>query len=199
MGKIQLKNQKFGRWTVISKVEDSKLLWVCKCSCGNTKNVRYQSLLHGISKSCGCLHKELASKANKTHGGSKTRLYSIWYDMRRRIYNVKNKEYHNYGGRGIKICKEWLKYEVFRDWALSNGYTDVLSIERKNFNGNYCPKNCTWIPMNEQGLNRRGLVLYKGENQKTAGLRLGGSKGLIADRIKKLGWTKKRAFNTPVS
>ena len=181
----------------MSKVENSKLLWVCKCKCGNIKDIRYPSLLHGISKSCGCLRKELASINNKTHGDSKTRLYSIWYDIKRRIYKVNNKEYHNYGGRGIKICKDWLKYEKFREWALGNGYTDILTIERKNYNGNYYPKNCTWIPMSEQCLNKRGLVLHKGENQKNAGLRLGGSPTLVRDRIKKLGWSKYKAYNTP--
>lgn len=199
MGKIQLKGKKFGRWTVILKSDTSEIKWLCKCSCGISKEIRYQSLLYGISKSCGCLRKELASINNKTHGDSKTRLYSIWFGIKKRIYNIKNKEYHNYGGRGIKICKEWLKYENFREWALNNGYTDMLTIERVNYNGNYCPKNCTWIPMNQQGLNRRGLVLNKGETQKGAGLRLGGSPTLVRDRMKKLKWSKNKAYNTPAN
>ena len=192
--KLNLEGKSFGRWTVISRSHD--LLWLCECSCGIMKEVNYQNLFHGVSKSCGCLHKELASAANKTHGDSKTRLYSIWSGIKKRILNKNDCEYHNYGGRGITICDDWLKYENFKNWAIPNGYKDDLSIERIDFNKNYCPKNCCWIPMSEQGLNRRGLVKYKGETQKRAGIRLGGSGTLVRDRIVKLGWPKKRAFTT---
>lgn len=135
----------------------------------------------------------------RNHGESKTRLCGIWYGIRKRIFNPNDCEYRNYGGRGIKICKEWLIYVNFRDWALKNGYEDTLTIERKNFNKGYYPSNCTWIPMNQQGLNRRGLIIYKGENQKQAGIRLGGSPTLVRDRIKRLKWSLERAYNTPAN
>lgn len=139
----------------------------------------------------------MIKKRGKNHGESKTRLCKIWYGIRKRIYYKKDKEYHNYGGRGIKLCAEWQNYLSFKEWALNNGYKDNLTIERKNFNKDYCPENCTWIPMNQQGLNRRGLIMYKGENQKQAGLRLGGSPTLVRDRIKKLNWPKKKAYEIP--
>jgi hypothetical protein len=198
---INLKNKIFGRWKVLSFSKTDKngtRFWLCKCKCGTIRDVRYQALIKKMSQSCGCLHKELASKANKTHGETKTRLCQIWYGIRKRIFNPNDCEYHNYGGRGIKLCKEWQEFIPFKKWALNNGYKDNLSIERKDFNGNYCPKNCSWIPMREQGLNRRGLVMYKRENQKHAGMRLGGSPTLVRDRIKRLGWSKKKAYNTSV-
>jgi len=197
--KIDLTNKVFGRWLVLSfsrTKETGSRLWICKCLCGTTKEVSYTSLVHGVSKSCGCLHKELASKANKTHGESKTRLYNIWFGMKKRIFNKKDGEYHNYGARGIKLHKEWIQFVPFRDWAIQNGYKDNLSIERKDPNKNYCPINCSWIPMNEQWKTKRNLILYKGETQKHAGLRLGGSPTLVRDRMKILKWSKKKAFTT---
>lgn len=196
---INTKRKIFGRWRVVDTETNDNRFWLCKCLCGTQRNVRYQALFYGISKSCGCLHKELASKANKTHGESKTRLYSIWSGIKKRIFDKKNQDYHNYGGRGITLSKRWLKYESFKKWAIKNGYKDNLSIERKNFNQGYASSNCIWIPMNAQWINRRGLIKYKGENQKHAGLRLGGSPTLVRDRINRLSWSKKKAYTTPLS
>lgn len=191
----------FGRLTVLSfhsNLSPKVKFCLCKCSCGTTLEIRYHSVLDGNTQSCGCLHRELISKQMKTHGDSKTRLYGIYAGIRKRIFYEKDREFKNYGGRGITLCKSWLKYENFKKWAVSNGYRDDLTIERRNFNGNYCPQNCTWIPTGQQGLNRRGLILYKGETQKQAGIRLGGSPTLVRDRIR-LGWTKKKAYETPAA
>ena len=99
-------------------------------------------------------------ECNITHGGSKTRLYRIWKQMRFRCFCVTNPTYKHYGARGITICDEWSDFAVFREWALSNGYTDELSIERKDVDGNYCPENCSWIPRNEQARNTRNCKHY---------------------------------------
>ena len=82
---------------------------------------------------------------NIKHGGKGARLYTIWVNMKQRILNSKNKAYKNYGGRGITICDEWLEFIPFRDWALSNGYAENLTIDRKDPNKSYYPKNCQWI------------------------------------------------------
>lgn len=91
-------------------------------------------------------------------GESKTRLYRIWSGMIRRCKDHKFKDFHNYGGRGITVCDEWMNiFSVFKEWAINNGYVDTLTIERKDVNGNYEPKNCSWIPMSEQSKNRRNV------------------------------------------
>lgn len=99
--------------------------------------------------------------AIRTHGESRTRLYRLWKDMRRRCGNSNRTDYELYGGRGIKVCDEWNEYEVFRDWALQNGYKDQLSIERINFDGNYEPSNCEWIELKDQAKNTRQNVFIE--------------------------------------
>ena len=91
----------------------------------------------------------------KTHGGSKTRLYKAWNSMIARCETTSQTSFKDYGGRGIRVCDEWHDFEVFREWAVSNGYEDGLSLDRKNNNGNYEPQNCRWITKKEQANNRR--------------------------------------------
>lgn len=104
-----------------------------------------------------------------THGGSDTRLYHIWHGMRSRCNTPTVFGYEYYGGRGIKVCSEWENsFEIFREWALSHGYDDTLTIDRKDTNGDYTPDNCQWITQTEQTQNRRSrcttvMYTYKGE------------------------------------
>ena len=133
----------------------------------------------------------------RTHGESKTRLHNIWSHMKRRCKNPKNHAYPRYGGRGIKVCDEWNEsYIAFSKWARKNGYSDLLSIDRINNDGDYEPKNCRWTTCTEQGKNTRVNILYKGEVAKDASIRLGGNVHLVASRIG-LGWSKEKAFTTP--
>ena len=136
--------------------------WLCKCSCGKEKIVNYNRVKNNVIKSCGCLQKEIAFKLLKKHGESNTRLYRIWLGIKGRCYNKNKDTYKFYGGRGIKVCNEWLlKYNNFKDWAISKGYEDNLTLDRIDVNGNYCPENCRWITRKDQSNNTRRNFLLK--------------------------------------
>ena len=95
---------------------------------------------------------------HKKHGMSNTRIYQIWADMKDRCFNENNKFYKRYGGRGITVCDEWSHdFQTFYDWAISNGYSDNLTIDRKDNDGNYEPSNCRWSTQHEQSMNKKHL------------------------------------------
>lgn len=108
-------------------------------------------------KSCGCAREKLIGETTLKHGDNRSRkrhgnphpLYSIWSGMKARCSNNKSKAYKWYGGKGVQVCKEWLEYLNFKEWALANGYKIGLSIDRVDSNGNYCPENCQWITREE--------------------------------------------------
>ena len=130
--------------------------WLCKCSCGKEKIVRRSHLISGGVSSCGCQKPIKCGNASRKHGvwAKNKRIYKIWECMNRRCYNEQNPNYPWYGGKGVTVCEEW-KNDIlsFYTWAISSGYTDELTIDRINCNGNYEPANCRWIPFKEQCLN----------------------------------------------
>lgn len=153
-----LTGQKFGRLTVVKRAENSKsnkTRWECICDCGNELITVGAQLKNGRTKSCGCLQKELLSKRVRTHGMTNERLYGIWCGIKQRCFNPNIDAYKNYGGRGITMCDEWFNdFSKFQKWALKNRYSDDLTIERKDVNGNYEPSNCCWTTRKMQSRNR---------------------------------------------
>ena len=207
---LELTGKRFGRLVVISREPSLKISerhtvcrWLCQCDCGNTIVTRSGNLSNGCTRSCGCLQKELTAKRATTHGMSKNRLYTTWLNMRRRCNDPNFGEYRNYGGRGIKVCKEWnLSFEAFKNWALKSGYQDNLTIERKNVNDNYCPNNCCWITRKEQGYNKTtsSFLTYNNETKTIAEwAECSGMKyDTLFNRIKYLNWPIEKALTQPV-
>lgn len=164
-----LVGQKFGRLTVISfnGRKNGRYLWNCKCECGNDCVVEGHRLKTEGTRSCGCLRKE----TNTKHGDYKSRLYKIYTSMKYRCSCPTDSGYKNYGGRGIKVCDEWLQdFHNFKEWALNNGYDEnaprgQCTIDRIDVNGNYEPSNCRWITNFEQQSNKRNNthIEYQGE------------------------------------
>lgn len=120
---------------------------VCECECGTVRAIRVSHLICGRVNSCGCLNGE-------RHGDSETKLYRCYKSMQDRCLRKKCSAWKHYGGKGIKICQEWIdSFAAFREWALSHGYKDGLTIERKDNSRGYEPENCCWIPHADQGKN----------------------------------------------
>ena len=162
MAVYKLEGKQFGRLTVIkragSDTSRKNAIWECKCKCGNVIFVRTCHLTSKHTQSCGCLKKETVNEGQfkKIHGQSNTRLYRIRRNMIDRCYNHKNQKYLIYGGRGIKVCDEWLNsFDAFYKWAIAHGYNDSLTIDRINGDGNYEPLNCRWATYSEQNKNRK--------------------------------------------
>lgn len=169
---------KFGRLTPIRKDGHNKYgdaLWECVCDCGKHSSVRTTDLLRGRTTSCGCYARDVcirrSTKHNGSHRGNQEKLYRIWNDMKRRCSKKNRADYERYGGRGISVCDDWeSSYEIFRDWALSNGYSDGLSIDRIDNDKGYSPDNCRWVTLARQANNKRNnrIVDVNGEKMTLA-------------------------------
>ena len=159
--------QRFGELTATGEVErtDKGKLWVCRCDCGKLKSASSTDLMSGRVKTC-CTHStKLAvetarallqgKRKNPVGLGAGTKLYRAWRSMKSRCLNPLDKAYPGYGGKGVKVCEEWMEFIPFRVWATSHGFAGHLSIDRIDPFGDYTPSNCRWITMREQARNKR--------------------------------------------
>lgn len=139
--------------------------WKCRCECGTVSIVYANSLANGHTKSCGCLKKEKAIEIGRRaiHGEATRSRYSTeyqaWRNLKQRCLNSKYRDYHNYGGRGIKVCDRWK--ESFTNFLQDMGKKPFkeYSLDRIDVNGDYTPANCRWTSSKEQMANRR-INLY---------------------------------------
>ena len=207
MGKrIDLTGQRFGRLTVDSAAHtDSRQeqFWLCRCDCGRETVVSGYKLRSGHTKSCGCLQKEHRAEGfHKSHNQTDSRLYVIWCNMKRRCYSKKCYEYHAYGGKGVRVCAQWIHdFLAFYQWAISNGYNDSLTLDRIDVNGNYSPTNCRWVTAAQQALNRTDnhLITAFGRTQtiKEWSNESGIKYDTIERRINAYQWDAERAVSQP--
>lgn len=152
-----LEGERFGRLVAIrplSKRVDNRVVWLSQCDCGEFAETPASLLVSGTTQSCGCLAKELSSQRKTTHGMSQSPEYSSWRSMRKRCTDPNHVAFSSYGGRGIKVCPEWLKsFETFFcDMGPLPGLN--FSIDRRDNDGDYTPTNCRWADKSTQQLNR---------------------------------------------
>lgn len=208
---LDLLNKRFGRLIVIKRFDNNiygKSRWLCKCDCEKITIVQGVHLCDGQTKSCGCLlreHAKIMGLKNIQHGhkrmGKKTKLYDVWGSLIQRCTNPNSKQWKDYGGRGITVCKRWLKFEYFnedmrKDWRFG------LQIERRNNDEGYCEENCYWATRREQNRNKRNnrLLDLNGKIQCVTvwSQEMNLSIQTILWRINN-GWPTEKALLTPVA
>jgi hypothetical protein len=161
MKRIDLAGQRFGRLIVVEfSGLDSwhEANWRCRCDCGKEKVIPGSKLRLGNTKSCGCMKAERIGNSRRTHGRTGTSEYRTWRAMRERCASPNNKDFKDYGGRGIKVCVRWEKFENFL--ADMGPRPKGRSLHRVDNNGLYEPENCKWETWTEQARNRRPRKFY---------------------------------------
>ena len=170
---IDESGKSYGKWTVLHiAYKRSHVFWWCRCECGKEKAVSGNELRSSGSTGCrGC--------SSVTHGFTRNGYipaeYNVYKKMIGRCFNQRNKDYHNYGGRGISVCKRWL--ESFVAFLDDMGYrpSPKHTIERVNNNGDYCKDNCVWLPLALQARNTR----------KNIWIELDGEQMILADWLRR--------------
>ena len=195
-----LTGTRFGRLVVIERANDyispsgrKVVRWKCRCDCGNCIEVSVVHLRQGDTVSCGCFGKQRRAegKLEKSHGCSRTRIYHLFQNMKYRCQNPNASNYTTYGGRDIRVCDEWAGprgFELFYEWAIRSGYSDDLTLDRIDVDGDYTPENCRWADSETQHNNTQNSVklTYDGKTMTAAqwAREIGVDRHTIYDRLK---------------
>ena len=201
---IDISSRRFGKLLALKRSgvgSQGNVTWICKCDCGNTITKESKTLRAGDTISCGCYFLEIAAKKGrlrKTHGKTNTRTYQVWSNMKGRCFNKDNEKFFYYGGRGITVCKRWMKFSNFL--ADMGEAPDHMTLDRKDVNGNYELSNCHWATQKYQQNNRRnnkritfnGKTLTLSQWEESIGI----SQDKLQCRLRR-GWSADRALSTP--
>lgn len=147
----------------------SKFMWLCACTCGTETVVRDNNLRQGKVESCSCLRRQLTSERNTKHGFGSTPEAQAWRDMKKRCLNPEDKNYHNYGGRGITVAAEWVDDFLCFLSDVGSRPNPKSTLDRVDNSKGYCPGNVRWVSMQRQQRNKRvNLLVAVGGVTKTA-------------------------------
>lgn len=197
--------ERHGRLVCLGKDPDKDYrYYLYKCDCGNIKSIIEYNVKRGATTSCGCylIANRLNGNCHRTFGYSHTRIDNIYKTMISRCYYPTNNRFNIYGARGIVVCDEWKNDKTkFFEWAFKNGYSEKLTIDRIDPNGNYCPENCRWVDYSAQANNKTNnhRETINGETHTIAEWsRISGiAQATIGNRLRS-GWTPKDAVFKPL-
>lgn len=202
MNIIDISGQRFGRLTVLSYAGKNK--WECRCDCGATTTAQSCHLRQQRKKSCGCLARETTIARNKSNANpdkdTQTPEYNAWSQMKARCYNVKNKKFHLYGGRGITVCEAWR--DSFKTFLSDVGRrpSRLHSLERLDNSRGYSPENVAWKTDHDQTRNTRRNIVLKHDGKvmvlRDWALASGINYYTLRHRIN-AGWPLAKALTTP--
>lgn len=200
---IDLTGHKYNRWTVLKLLpyDRTQTYWLCQCACGTLKEVEGYNLKMGKSKSCGCIRDKINTEHFKTHGLSGSKEHRAWTHMKDRCNNPNDKGYPHWGGRGITVCKRWMKFENFLK-DMGSAPSPKHSIDRIDNDKGYSKKNCRWATYKQQGNNKRNNVpplTYNGQTK----TQVDWAEMLKIDRRTlwmrlRSGWSVEKTLSTPV-
>ena len=200
VGRLQLLELR--RALVGRKIVFRHRAWLCRCDCGNVRQILENALARGTSQSCGCLSRELLAKRSRTHGMTKTPTHRSWANMIKRCTVPSANRFKHYGGRGIRVCRRWR--QSFQLFLSDMGERPSLAnqIERIDNDGDYEPGNCRWATIREQARNRstNRMLTFNGETLCLTDWanKVGLSVGALSLRIVRRGWSVERALTTPL-
>lgn len=192
----------YHRWTVAAvPVREGRYLMVpVVCTCGTRSKIEQTNLRKGLSKSCGCLKKELAGLQSRTHGKRSAPIYAMWNMMRQRCNLTTNPAYSSYGGRGIKVCERWQKFEAF--YEDMGDPPEGCSLDRIDTNADYAPGNVRWASKLEQANNTRKSIRFQVHGEeltlREAAEKYNINKSTLSTRVYTYGYTLEEAVDTPV-
>lgn len=192
--------KRFGRLVVSGGViwRGSISLYPCNCDCGGQTVSVGSQLRNGTAQSCGCARKESLIKLSTTHGGSKSALYKVWSGMKARCSNPNHISYRYYGAKGIAVSASFQQFSAFKAWSIRSGYKQGLTLDRKDGNGGYSPKNCRWVNRKVQNRNSNSAHLLNFRGRVRCLEEWSESTGIMASTIRarlKNGWPVWKALS----